>query len=216
MTYRRDSDVVDLYKHGTIRASQSRDSYDRIIKNKSKLVAWFVSSCKTAGRREDYVRELSRFIPVDIYGKCGNLTCGESPGNQVECYEMLRSQYKFYLSFENARCPDYVTEKLFRALYYDTVPIVMGGADYSAFAPPNSFIHTNDFESPQKLSEYLLSLDRSDDLYARYFDWKSNYRVDLNPMDGWCRLCEMAHEKSPHHKVYSDINKWWVEERPCF
>lgn len=84
---------------------------------------------------------------------------------------MLKKDYKFFLAFENSFCPDYVTEKLFKPLHYDTVPIVMG-ASYSSFAPPNSFIDVRDFQSPKQLADYLLLLDNSEDVYERYFDWK--------------------------------------------
>jgi len=83
------------------------------------MVAWFVSHCVTPNRREDYVKELSKYIPVDIYGKCGNLTCS----NRNHCKEMIRRDYKFYIAFENSLCTDYVTEKLAIALIYDAVPV---------------------------------------------------------------------------------------------
>lgn len=35
---------------------------------KTKKVAWFVSNCGTLNKREDYVKELSKYIDVDIYG----------------------------------------------------------------------------------------------------------------------------------------------------
>lgn len=52
------------------------------------------------------------YIDVDIYGKCGNLTCS----HENDCFDDLAEDYKFYLAFENALCPDYVTEKFFRTL----------------------------------------------------------------------------------------------------
>ena len=37
-----------------------------------KLVAWMVSNCYTASRREQYVLELQKYISVDVYGNCEN------------------------------------------------------------------------------------------------------------------------------------------------
>ena len=213
MTYRLDSDIVLLEPHG--RTVKRSGSYSNIAewKRKTKLVAWFVSNCETTIRREEYVRQLSQFIPVDVYGDCGNLTCGDKKSNG--CFEMLRKDYKFSLAFENSWCQDYVTEKLYKPLYYDTVPVVMGGVDYQRFAPPNSFINVANYESPQKLAEYLMLLNESDDLYGRYFDWKKEYEIELNPMDGWCDLCQLAHTRNLEPKSYADIYKWWMGDDDC-
>ena len=92
---------------------------------KSKLVAWVVSNCKTPSKREDYVSELQKHIPVDIFGGCGTKSC---PGTRTnsECGSLLERDYMFYLAFENSKCNDYVTEKFYNALSIDIVPIVMG------------------------------------------------------------------------------------------
>ena len=61
---------------------------------------------------------------------------------------MLERDYKFYLSFENSICPDYVTEKFYNPLLFTTVPIVYGGANYEAIgAPRNSYIDVRNFTS---------------------------------------------------------------------
>ena len=39
------------------------------------------------------------------------------------CFSLVNRKYKFYLSFENAICDDYVTEKAFNALKLNTVNI---------------------------------------------------------------------------------------------
>ncbi len=139
MTYRLDSDIVNRDPYGIVLPTQNSTSYRKLrlgnaaaalhdlnnkdelvnISSKKKLVAWFVSHCVTSNRREDYVKELSKHIPVDIYGNCGNLTCS----NRNHCKEMIRRDYKFYVAFENSLCTDYVTEKLAIGLIYDAVPV---------------------------------------------------------------------------------------------
>ena len=51
----------------------------------------------------------------------------------------------------------------------DVVPIVMGARrrDYERVAPPNSFIHVDDFESPFQLANYLKKLDKDEALYNK-------------------------------------------------
>ena len=51
------------------------------------------------------------------------------------------------------------------------VPIVFGGnrKDYEVLAPPNSFIHVNDFASAADLAAYLRLLHENDRLYERYY-----------------------------------------------
>lgn len=223
MTYRLDSDIVNRDSYGVIipwrrtlpsmfptpRGNHATATGTKFIgSSKKKLVAWFVSNCVTASRREVYVKELSQYVPIDIYGKCGNLTCTD----RKHCREMLRSDYKFYIGFENSFCTDYVTEKLTTGLVYDTVPIVMGGVDYTQFAPPHSFIDVKDFDSPKELAEYLLLLNATDSLYERYFDWKTNFDVQLDTKKGWCHLCKLAHDEQLPSKTYEDILQWWVND----
>ena len=130
MTYRLDSDIVHRYgKVNRLVREYTGANNVKPWRKKTKLVAWFATRCHTALRREEYIRQLSQLIPVDIYGRCGNFTCSQ----QIKslCLEMLRSDYKFYLAFENSLCPDYVTEKLFQTLIYDAVPIVFDQAQLS-------------------------------------------------------------------------------------
>lgn len=81
---------------------------------------------------------------VDIYGRCGKLKCARR--NETLCYEQMAKAYRFYLSFENSICDDYVTEKFFNALKYNVIPVTFGGTDYSAIAPPHSYIDALSFE----------------------------------------------------------------------
>jgi alpha-1,3-fucosyltransferase len=165
---------------------------------KSRLVAWFVSNCKTQSRRERYVAQLQRYIDIDIYGNCGSLKCPKQrlsgrPKSHINfCDRQLKRNYKFYLSFENSLCVEYFTEKVSRAYSLNVVPVVLGKARYNKLLPPNSYINVRDFSSPKRLAEYLKTVDKNDTLYNEYFAWKDSYEiVHVEPQ---CKLCEFAHK----------------------
>ena len=67
----------------------------------------------------------------------------------------MERNYKFYLSFENSVCEDYITEKFFRILKYNVIPVTYNGVDMDKFAPPHSFINTLDFKGVSNLAKYL-------------------------------------------------------------
>ena len=96
-------------------------------------------------------------------------------GNQEDCNVLWYC--RFYLSFENAICKDYVTEKIFNALMLNTIPIVLGGANYTKILPPGSFINAGQFESPRELANYLQLLLKNSTLYDSYFTWRPHYDI---------------------------------------
>lgn len=212
MTYRKDSDIHYPYKLvQEILGNYSVPDIEEIRK-KTKMIAWFVSNCATLGskRRMKFAMELNKYIPVDIYGSCGNLTCSFTSN----CYKMLEENYKFYLSFENSMCSDYVTEKLFNVLEYNVVPIVLGHADYSSIAPPDSVIDANDFDSPRALAHFLLDVADNYEDYVRYFQWKKNFGIFSSEEYVLCQLCEMLNIPLDYTS-YADIEDWFYGFK-CF
>lgn len=137
---------------------------------------------------------------------------------QNRCDELLDSDYKFYLAFENSNCRNYITEKFFfTGLKRNVLPIVMGAPpeDYENYAPLRSYIHVDDFESPLKLAEYLHILDQNDHLYNSYFKWRGT--GELIDLKMWCRICALLNDKqtigNPHW--YANINDWWNADGIC-
>lgn len=216
-TYRHDSIIVAPYEkmvpHDPDVITKKQDKNYAV--GKTKKVAWFVSNCGARNGRRQYADELGKYIQVDIYGACGPNKCPRH--NAEHCFNMLDKDYKFYLSFENSNCRDYITEKFFvNGLSHDVVPIVMGAHpnDYKRAAPPHSFIHIEDFDSPKDLAEYLHKLDKNDDLYNEYFQWKGTAGT-VNTFY-WCRICSMLHSAPDHKPIsYRDINRWWRGEGVC-
>lgn len=223
MTYRLDSDIPVPY--GRIVAKESapwtpeqvnrrRENARRFhrprVGKKTKTIAWIVSNCTSYSQREKYVKELSNYVKIDIYGACGNLTQYEPQNYNV-------SDYKFHLSFENALCPDYVTEEFFQIMEHDTVPVVFGGANYTNHAPPYSYINARDFK-PKELAVYLKLLDQNDTLYNEYFWWKDDYRVEASVEDmsrrGFCDLCRKLHQRFEFNS-YAELDSQWGENNQC-
>ena len=258
MSYRFDSDIQFLYgrihpkataptsaPEVAIMIEETHHSYIRYNASNSRQVKPFkqhlavamISNCNTHGLREDYIKELKRYIPVDNYGKCdfndestvddnwdpkiGLDYCKKSEfiSSSPECYDVIETRYKFYLSFENSVCVDYVTEKFFHVMARNIVPVVYGGANYSRIAPPHSFIDARQFK-PKQLAEYLLRLDQNEILYNEYFWWKKHYVVEAGEAQmaryGFCDLCRKLHHDN-ESKVYSPhmIYKWFSLKDQC-
>ncbi|XP_071974338.1 3-galactosyl-N-acetylglucosaminide 4-alpha-L-fucosyltransferase FUT3-like [Engystomops pustulosus] len=206
ITYRLDSDIFAPYgwleKHNT--------TMNFTIPKKTKLAAWAISNWNPISRRVKYYGELKNHLQVDIYGKQHQ----KLPKDKK--IETL-STYKFYFAFENSIHEDYITEKLwYNALYSGCVPVVMGPPreNYERFIPRDAFIHVDDFASPQELASYLLSLDKDEEKYKQYFNWRSQYYVP--PQDNpwtvpYCRVCKALKDPPPYRTIAS-IEKWYKNE----
>ena len=85
---------------------------------------------------------------------------------RAKCYQKVQTEYKFYLSFENSLCKDYVTEKFFKILKDDIIPITFNGVNMSEIAPPHSHINYNsDSNSPHDFAKHLEHIAGNDTLY---------------------------------------------------
>lgn len=209
MGYRDDSDVPARYGFTMVSKYHQPKTYDGVFKNKRNAV-WLASDCVTDSRREDYVKELQKYMDVDVYGSCGNYTC--FPSQSSSCYNTLLTKYKFYLSFENAICKDYVTEKFFNIFNSDIIPVVFGAADYSKFAPEGSYIHADDYPQPQMMAKRLLEIANNEQLFIDILKKKSAFRAYLDPWP--CRLCNKLHS-SKSASVLKDVEKWHIDDAQC-
>jgi len=132
---------------------------------------------------------------------------------------MMERDYKFAIAFENSLCKDYVTEKLYRQMTYNVIPVVLDlHGNYARFAPEGSFINALDFPSVKELADYLKLLDKNNTLYNQYFWWRNNYVIRKNEPDfqrGLCRLCSKLHGPLYPKTFYDDLTDWWHTEAQC-
>lgn len=155
-------------------------------------------------------------LKVAIYGKCG--LPDDRKGDKFETF--MADTFKFYLAFENGHCNQYITEKVFKRMDYNILPIVYGKANYSQILPPHSYIDIKDFASAKDLANYMLELNDNDEEYLSYFWWKDHYRVHHKGSDTMvrmlCQLCTKLHLPNLPEKRVEDLSDWWEKGSECF
>ncbi|OWF49148.1 alpha-(1,3)-fucosyltransferase C-like [Mizuhopecten yessoensis] len=212
--YRRDADILNTYgRVNTLSPERQNEmkqkaNVSRRWKEKTEQAAWFVSNCVDEAKRGDYVRMLQKHIFVDVYGKCGPLKCPKS--QDPECQRMLKEKYKFYMAFESQFCRDYITEKIFK-IYWDNtgaIPIGRGGANYSMYLPPDSYISTETFKSVKELGKRMTVLSNDATKSAHYCQWQKHYYMQSMAQEPFCELCRKLHDPMKYRRVYNDINNW--------
>lgn len=211
LSYRRDADLFNPYSFFTRRPHvDSQIGFDDAVwKNKTRNLGWIVSHCGVESQRLKFGNELVKFLDVDIFGRCGKLHCPR--GKWKECIE----QHKFYASFENSLCVDYVTEKTFRVFErrVNSIPVTRGAPDFSIYLPPGSYVSTNNFSSIKNLGSALKKLSDDNKSYKTYFQWRRYYQADdmIDSRIGFCKLCEKLHRMDDHYdygRVYENIDEW--------
>ncbi|KAK2153636.1 hypothetical protein LSH36_291g09026 [Paralvinella palmiformis] len=218
MSYRRDSDFYSPYR--VIRPLTAQDPPRYVprvpLSARNKSVVWVVSRCKTGSHREQYVEELAKHIDIDVYGQCGSHSCPKEQWHL--CLERFASNYKFYLSFENSLCRDYISEKFFEPLRHDIIPVVLGERDsvLSEHLTPEAYINARNFDSPKTLAAYLRRVASDEKLFNKYFEWKPKYEIlsTHGPLtSGFCQLCDWLNARDNHVmcNYRSDVSKWWYD-----
>ncbi|XP_071105286.1 3-galactosyl-N-acetylglucosaminide 4-alpha-L-fucosyltransferase FUT3-like [Haliotis cracherodii] len=208
LTYQRHSDFWVPYGVLRYQRSQKQPDWNKLMKLKTKKVLWLVGNCKALSKREEYVEELKKYIPVDIVGRCGRSNVNCTSGNITDEDKCLE-QYKFYLSFESTLCKDYVTEKFFKTFQRDRhiIPIVRGNGDYAKHYPKDTYLNTADFRSPKDLAAHLLYLDKNSTAYLDLLKTHALYRHHSAGRK-ICDMCISLHTLDQHRKSYPDISGW--------
>ncbi|XP_072519917.1 alpha-(1,3)-fucosyltransferase 11 isoform X2 [Salminus brasiliensis] len=156
-------------------------------------VLYMQSHCDVPSDRDRYVQELMKHIQVDSYGKCLNnkplpqhLEDTSTATGEDREFMSFVGRYKFHLAMENGLCPDYMTEKLWRPMHQGCVPVYRGSSSVADWLPNNcSAILIDDFSSPQELAEFIMALDKDDEEYLRYLEYKTPSKItNLRLLEG--------------------------------
>lgn len=151
----RNSVSFESFKHPSIPTSCKRNA-----------IVSFISNC--VGFRMNALKELSRHVPVQVFGKCGTKLRNYKKVSEVhpECqqsslknimpthftefqkikylqyYEKIcvYRNYYYVFAYENEKDIGYVSEKVYHALLSGSVPIYWGAPDVKKLIPSNSAI----------------------------------------------------------------------------
>ena len=137
---------------------------------------------RTVRRREQFFHTLNRLRKVDSAGRALNNTGYRlPPGDRYQVKVDWLAGYRFNLAFENTRRAGWCTEKLVDPLHVNTIPIYWGDPRVKEFFNPESFICRDDFSSDHELAEYVLHVDDTPELYAKYIRASPFYQNRPNP-----------------------------------
>ncbi|CAH0723382.1 unnamed protein product, partial [Brenthis ino] len=234
MTYRSDSDVPVPYgrtvplQKPIVEAMtyENRISLVPNWKNKRRdvLVTILISNCGVS-RRMNYLEQLQKHITVDVFGKCSKNHKESCPGHfRSDCNIM--SGYLFYLVFENSECEEYLTEKSFYNAYSKgAIPVILGPTveNCELLLPPNSFLHIDNFESPEELAKNIIEISKDDNKLLSYHRWRNDFEV-VNEHGYFgsksyhlCRICEALNYNDRSNKVYTaeNLRKYFDPKFSC-
>lgn len=147
------------------------------------------AGCK---QRNDIFYELTSYVKVNsggpLFNNIGHVLPRDGTNAQKTKYDFLR-KHKFNICYENSSWPGYVTEKLFHALYCQTIPIYWGSPTVALDFNENAFISRHNFDSDDDMIDFIFDLHQNDDKYMRMLEQppvaKSNTRFDLNKFTHW-------------------------------
>lgn len=216
--------TIDYRKESTIRWLYARNIIDNDtlfhdpapINKKKNVVAFINSNCRTASKREQYVKQMMDIgiVNVKSYGKC--LKNSNWPKDHRPSYILdpsdpkLAGKYeifhysKFCIAIENSVVTSYNSEKLWHALACGCVPIYLGDTEINNYLPTikeRMYLDIRDFDyNMTALSLHVKFLMENDDEYNKLLQWKK----EIPKSNGWyewkkqnsndvrCEMCKIA------------------------
>ena len=205
--------------------------------NKSQNFCWMINNCGLTWTPrtklgQSLINKLSS--KIHMHGSASRSCLNGSRDNIIDHGSFaLGSDYdrerrerikpcKFYLSFENSNCTDYVTEKFGNPLRVFSIPIVNGFRDSYEQLVPGSFIHVKDFGNAENLARYLDYLLQNETAFMEYHKWRMH--MSLDPLENTtyyqdqCKICRRIaqfHENDEKPVTIDDLSTHMKNLQTC-
>jgi len=195
-------------------ASQLQDRFDVKVYGKCK------NKLKTIDKRLSYITEFFKDLKQTLKSTFMNILPLKNINMELcdrnsNCEEQQLKRNKFYLSFESQNCTNYITEKFWRILNANAIPIVLQPSKdfYDLIAPPNSYIHAQDFDyDASKLANYLDLVSNTFEAYFNYQKWRLDYDISFaNKQTEARRMCELCTKLNTETSrvYYKKVSQWF-------
>lgn len=126
----------------------------------------------------EFFNKLNKYKAIDSGGRWNN----NVGGPVADKLEFIRN-YKFNIAFENTKVDGYVTEKLLEPLVAGTLPIYWGSETVKEEFGEGAYVDISDFKSVDEAVDYIVKLDKDDDLYLEMISKKARLPLSYNE---WC------------------------------
>jgi hypothetical protein len=168
------------------------DNYARDFMDIPKKTGFCSFVVKNGGcqKRNEFFHKLSGYQRVDAGGPLFNNIGGPIRGGAiaVEAKAAFLPKYKFNMCFENSSHPGYVTEKLYEALVFKTVPIYWGSPTVALDFNPRAYISWHDYQDDDVFLEKIKEIDQDDAMYSMMYLESMFVNYDKTPVFNMDRL----------------------------
>lgn len=127
-------------------------------------------------------------------------------GSPVKDKMSFISDYKFVISFENKSYPGYVTEKIVEPMMVNSIPIYWGDPHINDDINSMSFINVHDFKNIKQATNYVIELDKDDQLYKRVLSepWFPHNQLNENylPESLLAKIIYLIENKGNRGEIY--------------
>ena len=142
--------------------------------------------------RNEIFHSLSKYKQVAsggaLFNNIGGILSREGSDFHLSKFAFLK-QGKFNLCYENSSFPGYVTEKIYQALYCNTIPIYWGSPTVAMDFNREAYISRHNYNTDAEMIEHIIELDNNDDMYNKMLQQPIlnpyNNVLDLNNLLKW-------------------------------